>query len=220
MQKNKMRRPYRWEECYAKLVLEHVFSDQFYQLELADKPDLQSINGDVGIEVTTAVHRNEKEKDHLFSLLIDNQNTPEQISKNKERIRQLGGLFRDEGVMISWVGYRDLTRIYTALDRKLKKLNDGGYRRFSDQCLFITDTNMVKIEELNDIDSELRRHQDFFDTQFDSIFLYLFGGSLIQFDMQSSEVQYRRVDNFVELAEKAFMLTSREYSQGNNEKQL
>ena len=41
-------------ECYAKIVLKDLLPDEFCNLTLADKPDLQDADGDVGIEVTRA----------------------------------------------------------------------------------------------------------------------------------------------------------------------
>ena len=59
----------RWEECYAKLILERIFPERFGALTISDKPDLQNLTLDVGIEVTTAESKAEKEMDHLHSLL-------------------------------------------------------------------------------------------------------------------------------------------------------
>ena len=54
----------RWEECCAKLILERVFPERFGVLTISDKPDLQNFTLDVGIEVTTAESKAEREMDH------------------------------------------------------------------------------------------------------------------------------------------------------------
>ena len=198
----------RWEECFAKLVLEKVFPDRFYQLSIADKPDLQSSVLDVGIEVTTAIPKAEKEKDHLFSQLTHGTGTPEQIERNKDRIRQLGGEYDDRGLMFSWIGYRDLNRIYSALEEKLKKLNGGGYHPFAKQYIFITDTNAIKDEKMSEIHSELCKRQEQFTVKFDSVFIYLYGRVLIEFDITSGNNHRYIIDDVTALADKAFHMVN------------
>lgn len=201
-----MKKIYRFEECYAKVLLEMLFPERFYQLEIADKPDLQNDSANVGVEVTTAVRQAEKEKDHLFSLLTHNKGTPEQQNRNKDRIRKLGGRYYDEGAMFSWAGYRDLNKLYCALKSKLKKLNGGGYRLYEKQYVFITDDNIINQNELSDILIELRSIQSNFQVHFDSIYIYLFGGILIEFDVKSERCLYYKVNDVDDLVNKAYKM--------------
>ena len=53
-------------ECYAKIILEALFSDRYETLSLADKPDLQNLKKDIGIEVTTAVDSKRREAEKLW----------------------------------------------------------------------------------------------------------------------------------------------------------
>lgn len=48
-------------EAFASYVLKRVFPGKFDSLINADKPDLQSLQLDIGIEVTTAESSREKE---------------------------------------------------------------------------------------------------------------------------------------------------------------
>ena len=89
--KNSFVHKLRWEECCAKLILERVFPERFGVLTISDKPDLQNLTLDVGIEVTTAESKAEREMDHLFSLLKNNKGTIEKKKRDKDRIEQLGG---------------------------------------------------------------------------------------------------------------------------------
>ena len=207
MNDNHKKHVYRWEECYAKLVLEQTFPERFSQLEIADKPDLQDDLSNMGVEVTTAIAKNEKEKDHLFSELVQGHGTPERQKKSKERIRQLGGIYHDPGVMSSWVDYRDLNRIYSALESKLEKLNAGGYRNLDKQLVFITDTNIIRPDELNEVWTEIAKRQEVYSKRFDSIFLYLFGGKLIEFDMKTGNIRCYVVQNVTKLAERAIHIS-------------
>lgn len=204
-----MKKIYRFEECYAKVLLENLFPERFYQLEIADKPDLQNDSAKIGIEVTTAVKQDEKEKDHLFSMLTHNKGTLVQQNRNKDRIRKLGGQYFDEGIMFSWAGCRDLNKIYFALKSKLKKLNGGGYHLYEKQYVFITDDNIIYQNELSDILIELQRIQSNFQAHFDSIFIYLFGGTLIEFDMKDANSISIVVNNVNDLVEKAYKISNK-----------
>ena len=101
--------------------------------------------------------------------------------------------------MFSWVGYRDLSRIYSALSKKVKK-----YTIFFKQYIFISDNNLIRSEEYKEIHSKMAEIQNEYPIRFDSIFLYLYGGILIEFDMiNSSTNSYSVSDNKV-LADKAY----------------
>lgn len=202
----------RWEECYAKLVLESAFPERFSQLTIADKPDLQNRTANIGIEVTTAISKNEKEKDHLFSLLVNNKGTSYQRNRSKDRIKQLGGEYDDKGIMLSRIGFRELNGVYSAFEGKLTKLNSGGYIPFEKQFIFITDTNMIKTNELKEVHSELNKRQEQFSKKFDLVFLYLYGGHLIEFDMNSGENHSYSIDNNSDLADKAFRMVKGDMS--------
>ena len=196
----------RWEEYFTKLVFEQVFPKKFFDLKIADKPDLQDLVNDVGIEVTIASRKNEKELDHLFSLLTNKKGTADQQKRSKERVRQLGGIYNDIGTMTCWVGYRDLSRIYSRLEDKLQKLNAGGYRVFDNNYLFIIDTNLFLPDELRDISMELSKHQEPYQTCFDSIFIYLYGGMLFKFDMVTGAFSRFKIDGYEALAEKTYRI--------------
>ena len=50
-----------YDECYAKIVLEKFFPDQYENLQISDKPDLRDISNNIGIEVTSAIPQSEQE---------------------------------------------------------------------------------------------------------------------------------------------------------------
>lgn len=185
----------RFEEYYSKYLLEYLFPERFSYLKVLDKPDLQNADKNVGIEVTTAVQQVVKENDALFSKLLANKATREQREKSKNRIRQLGGKFYDEGYMFSWAGYRSLDNIYLSLEKKIKKLNEGGYTSFNEQDIFITDDNYIKDEELNIIYAKFKNIQSSFSSRFSSIFLYLHGGCLKEFDMIAESYRSYKLNN-------------------------
>ena len=50
-----------YDECYAKIILETFFPELFHNLEIKDKPDLIDTQHKIGIEVTNATSKKERE---------------------------------------------------------------------------------------------------------------------------------------------------------------
>lgn len=195
----------RWEECYAKLVLEKVFPNRFFDLKIEDKPDLQNDSLDIGVEVTSAVPPVAKENDSLFSKLTFQNPTPEQRERNLNRIRSLGGQYYDEGVMFCWTGVRNICEVYSAFENKLKKLNGGGYTSFSKQYVFIVENDITILrDDLSKIHSELNRRQTSYSARFDSVFLNYDRSLLFEFDLNSGEYHQYRIDDYETLATEAY----------------
>lgn len=61
-------------ECYAKIVLEEMFPDQFFDLVSHDKPDLQNEKLIIGIEVTSSINPKQKEAESLYVKWYDQSN--------------------------------------------------------------------------------------------------------------------------------------------------
>ena len=121
-------------ECYAKIVLEDLLSDEFSNLILADKPDLQDINGVVGIEVTRAENPAQIEAESLYSGLRDKNE--DQRQHDIERIEQLGAKVYG-GFMMGIGGPVSFDRVNTAIAKKCEKLSKGGYQHFNEYHLFL-----------------------------------------------------------------------------------
>lgn len=122
-----------YHECYAKIVLEELFPDQFTNLVLSDKPDLQDTQSNIGIEVTIAEDSKTLEAEHLYSKLpyVDEHTKIAYI----ERIRQCGSTYR--GGILSSSGKDDFRLINQAIDKKIKKLQEAGYHILNEYHLFI-----------------------------------------------------------------------------------
>lgn len=193
----------RWEECCAKLILERVFPKRFGTLTISDKPDLQNLTLDIGVEVTTAVSKAEKEMDHLYSLLTNYRGTNEQRKRNIERIKQLGGEYDDRGMLLGPTELWDNRRIYEALENKLIKLNNGTYRTFAKQYVFITDPRGIYLDEMSEVHLELSKRQEQFAVKFDSVFIYCFDGAIDEYDMLSGAYHRYRIDDIGSIANEA-----------------
>lgn len=199
----------RWEECYAKLMLEKLFPDRFYQLSIVDKPDLQNPDINIGIEVTTAIPSKVKENDRLFSRLTHDDGNPKHRERSLNRVAQLGGEYYEEGYMFSWAGTRDIKEVYSALENKLTKLNSGKYTPFEKQYVFITENDIsIKLDCLNEIHAKFSKMQNSFSVHFDSVFLNINYSLLIEFDMKLGKDYIYRIDDFESLTDKAYHMVN------------
>ena len=121
-------------ECYAKIVLEDLLPNEFCNLTLADKPDLQDANGAVGIEVTRAENPKQIESESLYSGLY--YKPENQRARDIERIEQLGAKLYF-GFMAGVKGTDSFDLINNAINAKCKTLSKGGYRDFKEYHLFL-----------------------------------------------------------------------------------
>lgn len=121
-------------ECYAKIVLEDLLPNDFFNLILADKPDLQGANGDVGIEVRRAENPKQLEAESLYSGLY--YKPENQRVRDIERIKQLGAKVCF-GLMAGIKGTDSFDLINNAINTKCKTLEKGGYRKFEEYHLFL-----------------------------------------------------------------------------------
>ena len=134
-------------ECYAKIVLENLFSTSFCELRIKDKPDLQDIQKQVGIEVTIAETSKTMETQKLYSTLHDVDDATQ--SRNIERIGQCGATYKG-GILFGPNGSDDFDLINHAIDRKVEKLQKDGYNKFNECHLFIFSSILASESMLKD----------------------------------------------------------------------
>lgn len=120
-------------ECYAKIVLEDVFSEQFCDLIIADKPDLQSSGKGIGIEVTIADNQKTLETERLYSQLPYTSSS--EIQRRIERIEQCGAKY-EHGILLTF-GNDNFNLVNEAVNRKTNKLQNTGYAPFQEYHLFV-----------------------------------------------------------------------------------
>lgn len=142
----------RYEECYAKVFLEHFYPNEFCNLIIQDKPDLYDCKNEVGIEVVEAKEQRKKEAEKLWYTM---PYVPvEKKKKNIGRMKQLGEeytggvqfwgtIIYDEGI-----DSKPFDVLYESIICKLKKLNKGNYQLCRRYELFVCSELMV-IEEWN-----------------------------------------------------------------------
>lgn len=123
----------KYDEYYAKVVLEELFPRDFVDLDIKDKPDLQSKDGNIGIEVTIASNQNVKSErlyvDILYDRVRDKDNTLKEIQKC--------GCSLESGILVGKSGTDSFSEIYVSFKKKLTCLNKGLYQCFQQNNLFI-----------------------------------------------------------------------------------
>ena len=188
---------YNYDECFAKLLLEQQFPDIFKDLELIDKPDLQNTNLDLGIEVTTAIEKNDLELDKLYIGLEYNLvNNRKSVIK---KIDSLGGKIHS-GILEHPGRSRNLCNIEKCIYNKLKKLNDEDYKKFSKNYLFMTDQNIILEQECPDLLNKYKSLQEGYKYQYHGIYIYRLGGELFEFDFVNNKYNIHEVKNVYEIS--------------------
>lgn len=122
-------------EIYARLVLQFIDEAKYGHLVHGDKPDLQDVKHNLGVEVTQAIPDCNQEAEALYARL---HNQKDEASKSRaiERIEQLGGKVFNH-VLFGPNGTDNFDLIIDAYKEKLRKLNAGGYKHFEHNHLFI-----------------------------------------------------------------------------------
>lgn len=122
-----------YDECCALLTLKELFPEQYSELILDDKPDLQG--REVGIEVTIAGDR--KHQEALSNWVKAYHSEDIDIKKKHvERMEQLGVKYT--GGVQAWPDYApSFSDVREAVKKKINKLEKGGYKQFARYELFV-----------------------------------------------------------------------------------
>lgn len=151
-------------ECYAKIVLEDLYPTEFFNLEINDKPDLQMINKEYGIEVTNGNDKDDIKAEKLYTDLHFNRIRDK--SKTIKEIEKCGSKLED-GFLIHKPGVDSFDLILKSFNDKLSKLNNAGYKYFKRNCLFVfsdiyADEEMI-IKAIKDMqDKQYNKHKQFY----------------------------------------------------------
>ncbi len=136
-----------YDECYAKLVLEHFFPNNYCNLTLSDRPDLRDTEHNIGIEVTSAIPQKEQEAVMLaceipFLPEKDQQRRIEYLKKNGYNYTRY--YMSHPGRSYSWAGLglppierTFCSDFFHAVSNKTGKLNQGKYAILEQYNLFV-----------------------------------------------------------------------------------
>ena len=123
----------RYEECYAKLVLEHFFPERYCNLQIQDRPDLSTVDGTAGIEVTAAEDPFETAAQINAKI---SKGQVRNIMGSIQQVEKLGCVYSKWGITCE----QEINRFYPLMDaihKKIQKLNSGHYQQFEIYDLFI-----------------------------------------------------------------------------------
>lgn len=126
-----------YNEELALLILKQYFPGQFSNLTKKDAPDLQDINGRIGIEVVEAIEMKKAEIDGVFSnRRIDNLSIT--YEKCKEIIEKNGGELDEYGITYPVTTNLDEKAIIQeAIQKKIKKYSEYKEKGFEELSLFV-----------------------------------------------------------------------------------
>ena len=190
--------PKRPEEYFAKVVLESYFPELYVNLQVTDKPDLQDLTHNIGIEVTNAEPEKHQRLTSCWLKALYSQNVKVR-EKCKACMLQkddvpFQGVVQNMGVIY----IEDLASIIkTAFCKKLEKLQNKDFRKFQQNDLFIlTEVIFSKLnfEDINSPDDYLDfmiQNNNRETNKFDFVYFKLVG-SVCQFNLK--EKKYRIVD--------------------------
>lgn len=143
-----------YDECYAKLVLEKFFPEKYNSLKISDRPDLRDDMHNIGIEVTSAIPRQEQEALSLSSKIPF---LPEKVQErrieylNKKGYRYTKYGMTHPGYGYSWTGCEIppiektcCAEFLNAVLKKIDKLNSGNYESLSQYDLFVQSELLVE----------------------------------------------------------------------------
>ena len=106
----------KWEEIYAKLILEFYFPDHFNNLDYAkEKPDLRNEITSIGIEVTSSMDKTERTLDSIYPRDFKYGNADER-KKAETTIKKLGGTIGDDYLFYP-IKNNDLTTTFFVIKR-------------------------------------------------------------------------------------------------------
>ena len=197
-------------ECYAKVVLEELYPEEFKNLEIKDKPDLQMKYGGVGVEVTNSVDKDQLKAEGLY---IDIEyNRVRNATKAVEEIKKCGCNLKN-GILIGKTSSSSFKLILEAFDKKLEKLNSGNYRYFDKNYLFVFSDIHVNDRMVMEAIQDMRQKQISIKRQYNKVFVLVPGyfyslnlhiGSYekIRIDFRLQGVQADRARELVEEYEK------------------
>lgn len=145
----------------------------FQDIKETECPDIQTINDDIGIEVTKVIAQTDAELEFLFNKTrkFDKQCLEQYVQKNTEmadHIKAQDIIVRNGIVNAMFYSVNDnKTPITDAIDKKLQKLQE--YKLFKTNILFliiqnqVLDTNFIKNTIVEEIKSIERNYSTVYD---------------------------------------------------------
>ena len=183
----------RFNEYFAKIILENCFPNKFQNIEVSDKPDLRYNGNKIGIEVAYCMPKDVVEAFNCIERYEKAEDIPEKTLKKAKRA---GVTIDEQGVLCSQDSYGDnmaieKTPIRYFLDmvrQKVERLNseNADYADMKSYELFInspiTMPNWFKRETFQVLKNINNRKK-----QYDTIYLLLSEPKLLVFNLKENK---------------------------------
>lgn len=184
----------RFNEYFAKVILENCFPNKFQNIEASDKPDLRYNGNEIGIEVAYCMP---KEVVEAFNCIDRYKQAADIPGKTLKKAKRAGVTIDEQGVLWNQDSYADnmaidKTPIRYFLDmfrQKVERLNSktAGYAEMKSYELFInspiTMPDWFKIETFQTLKNINNREK-----QYDTIYLLLSEPKLLIFNLKNGVV--------------------------------
>lgn len=161
-------------ERYAQLTLETILGDRFAGLVNMDRPDLQSKDGRLGIEVTRAMEPNKKNANQLLKELAGMEIKEEQRS-DLQSIVESGYAYGLPGLDYTGAVENDYWALALPLKRilksKIEKVAKGFYGNFDHFELYVFCRDLLDMSQVEAALSYTLELQDNLDLRFDTLYL-------------------------------------------------
>ncbi len=161
-------------ERYAKLTLERILGSKYSSLENKDRPDLQSEEMSLGIEVTRALEPDRTNANQLLKELAGMQ-IKEEHRADMQKIVDCGYGYGLPG--LNYIGYieqeywslaQPLQRI---LASKIEKVAKGFYGNFNEFGLYVFCRDLLDINQVEQAVTYTLLLQDNLDLRFNTLYL-------------------------------------------------
>lgn len=161
-------------ERYAQLTLETILGDRFAGLVNMDRPDLQSKDGKLGIEVTRAMEPNKKNANQLLKELAGMEIKEEQRN-DLQSIVESGYAYGLPGLDYTGAVENDYWALALPLKRilksKIEKVAKGFYGNFDHFELYVFCRDLLDMSQVEAALSYTLELQDNLDLRFETLYL-------------------------------------------------
>ena len=150
-------------EALASQLLVHTYPEKYRDSFLSDRPDIQNDKADIGVEVTFGIREKVMfEYEHTFRSKDKND---ESLTSKNENIDVLED---DSAIALPYEVLNSHNNIRRAYLAKMLKLNDGGYKIFRENNLFI----IVEFEGDIEIQQAIERLMDLIESKSGDVHAY------------------------------------------------
>ena len=200
----------RFNEYFAKVILENCFPNKFQNIEVSDKPDLQYNGNKIGIEVAYCMSKEVAEAFNCIDRYEKAADIPKKTLKKAEkvgvRVEKIGVVWHQDSYGDNMAIEKTPIRYFLDMVRqKVERLNseNADYADMKSYELFInspiTMPNWFKRETFQVLKNINNRKK-----QYDTIYLLLSEPKLLVFNLKEnkySELQLWRIDRYKKATE-------------------